>query len=181
MRPSNRLRAAILLLSLLASGPYAFAGCPDADGDAYCDLNVLFARFGRNLSPIPRGKIVAAGELFTDPGSGDVFDASASITFTATEGVGMSRSFTLVPTDCITLATGRIRCINLDDTIGGLFVPIKSSPNVWHFKVKATRLDIQGAFLPPVTVTITHGTNVQRRGLVDECRNSKKAMTCRSL
>lgn len=181
MRASNRLRAAIGLLGILVVAVPAFAACPDADDDGYCDLNILFARFGRNLSLIPRGKIVVAGELFTDPESGDVFDGSKSITFTATESVGTTRLFTLQPADCITLETGRIRCINLGNTVRGVFVPITGSPTVYRFRAKATRLDIGGAFLPPVTVTIAHEDGVSRRGVIDECRNSKKAMTCRSL
>src|SRR5262249_20291133 len=133
------------------------AACPDEDGDSYCDLNVLFPRFGRNLARIPRGKMVVFGEMFTDPASGDVFDAISPITFTLTERLGTTRTFTLQPANCFVLESGHTRCLDVTKTISALFAPIKSTPNVLRFKLKAPRLDIGGAFLPPVTLTLTHG------------------------
>ena len=94
---------------------------------------------------------------------------------------GRHGRFTLLPADCVVLDSGHTRCINVTNTIRGLFAPIKSTPNVFRFKLKATRLDIAGAFQPPVTFTMTHGAGINRRGTLDECRNSKKAMTCRAL
>ena len=181
MRASNWLRVALVVMSILGAGSVALAACPDEDGDSYCDVSVLFARFGRNLSLVPRGKIVVAGQMFTDPASGDVFDTLSPITFTMTESVGTTRTFTLQPADCVALDSGNTRCINVTNTIRGLFAPIRNTPNVFRFKLKAARLDIAGAFQPPVTFTITHGAGIKRRGTLDECRNAKKAMICRGL
>ena len=183
MRPSRWLPAAVALLGLIATGSSAGAACVDADNDTICDLpvQILFARLTRNLKPLPRAKIILEGEFFTEPDQGDVFDASADITFRVTEAIGLDRTFVLPSTSCLRLITGRIRCIDPTGTIRGLFVPLPGAPNIFHFRVKAARLDIGGPYAPPVTVTITHNDGSNRRGEIDECRNSKKGMSCKAL
>ena len=183
MRPSRWVPAVAAILGLLASGSVAVASCVDGDTDTYCDIPVqlLFARITRNLKPLPRAKIILEGEFFTQPGDGDVFDASADISFRVTEADHIDMTFLLPTSSCITLITGRIRCIDSTGTVRGLFIPISGSPNIFHFRLKAARLDIGGPYAPPVTLTITHDDGSNRRGVMDECRNSKKGMSCKAL
>jgi hypothetical protein len=181
MRPLKCLSTTLALLCSL--GGTALAACPDLDGDTFCDVSVLRVRLSKNLGTptAPRGKLGMQGEFFTDPGGGDVFDATGDIILRVTDGLAVDTTFTWTPADCISLTLGRVRCADPTGKQKATFTPIRALPEIVRFKIKGSNLDLQGPFLPPVTARLTHGAGTIRVGVQSECRTSVKGMNCRSL
>ncbi len=181
------MRCSTLLAGLLVlgTGGASLAACPDTNpADGLCDVAVLRVRLTRNLGTgsFPRGKISIEGEFLTDPGAGDVFDAAAGIEIRVTDGDTVDQTLVWTPAECETTRSGRLRCTNATG-YKAVFAPLKLTPSLFHFRLKAAKMDIgfQQPFHPPVTVRIEHGGGIVRQGDVDECKNSSKGMNCRHL
>jgi hypothetical protein len=154
----------------------------DADGDDLgdvCDpadgihhLTRLSVR--RQRAPgANNGAIRMAGDFITPPDF--VFPP---ITVRVTDNLNLDETHTL--TACQGTGGG-LRCT---ETVGGVrlkarFKPIRSTPSVWRYRISINRIGIDAPFSPPLSVTLTHDSVIDRVDGIGDCRQLSSGVNCR--
>jgi hypothetical protein len=180
MRPLRTLAVPLAFWCVLAGGLPADAACPDTDpADGICDVNLLNARVHK--TPFFQ-RVSLKGQIITDPGSGDVFDASATITVHAEDYFqNLSHDLTWTPAECQTKGR-RIRCITTDRSAKAVFTTFNNSPNVIRFFIRGdVDIPLEAQIGISVTMRLTHNGGVLREGILDECKVTPRGLNCRHL
>jgi len=178
MRPSRRLALPVALCCALA-GSVARADCPDTDPvDGICDVNLLNARVRKE----PFHKVILKGQIITDPASGDVFDASSTITVHVEDFFqNLNHDLSWTPEECITSGR-RIRCKKADRSAVAVFTSFLNTPNVIRFLVRGdAEVPLEAQIGISVTLRFTHNGGVLREGILDECKVTRRGLNCRHL
>jgi hypothetical protein len=179
MRPSRWFAVPLALCCVLAGGASARAACPDVlPADGICDVNLLKARVRKE----PFQNLYLSGQIITDPGSGDVFDASSTITVHAEDYFqNLNHDVSFLPTEC-TSSGRRIRCGKMDGSAKAVFTTFNNTPNVIKFLIRSDiNLALEAQIGISVTIRLTHNGGTLREGNVDECKVTRRGLTCRHL
>lgn len=154
----------------------------DVDGDNLGDVcdpndgthNLARLRLRRQIPGRGNGSIRLSGDLLMPP----------NIVFPPPISVRVRDSLSLVEThtfsSCVPAGTG-LRCT---DTMGTSrfrlqLKPLRSTPQVVRYRVSFQRIAIDAPFAPPVEVTISHDTGVDRIDTMNDCRQSNAGLACR--
>lgn len=184
MRSSRTLAVLLALWCSLAVCSPVRAACPDNDpADGICDVNLLNARVRRVLRKEPLQKIVLKGQIITDPDSGDVLDASDTITVHVEDYFqNLNHDISWTPAECQSRGR-RILCVQAANPKNkAVFTTFSNSSSVIGFLIRG---DVQLPFAQQigisVTIRLTHNGGVLREGILDECKVTLHGLNCRHL
>jgi hypothetical protein len=169
----------------------ANAGQEDLDGDGRgdaCDdddrmLNIVTAKLKKNRSATHKGGFASKGDFLCTPPEGPL-TAATGFTIRVQDQIGLDLRFTWAPTECTTLASGKIKCVTADHKKKLTVRPFSANPQQVKYGVSISNLDINGPFFEPITLTITNGPAVlvlglDRVGDIVDCRQTVRGITCR--
>jgi hypothetical protein len=154
----------------------------DGSGDA-CDANdaaFLLTRVGvkGNAGTVDaNGGILVRGRMsVTAP---DTFGAASGVAVRVTDGGSLDTTVAFDAADCKVSATGRVHCKRSDDpATQAKFRARPATPGLYKVTVRLAHLAIQGPFVGPVQVTLTHDVMMDRVGTMTTCHGSRVRMSC---
>ena len=121
------------------------------------------------------GTMNLRGEFSTTP----PFDASAAVSARIDDGFTLDQSNSWAVTECKTGRSGKVRCTSLDRRFTLRVKPVAAA-GVYRFKVTFKRLSIAYPVVPPMTLTLTHGSGpVTRMGSITSCAQTGNGLKCR--
>jgi len=123
------------------------------------------------------GTITLKGDFLTNPGAGDVFDASAPIGVQVVDNLSTSQSHVWPVAECVTKGN-KITCKSTDRASQAKFKQLGFASQ-WKFAVKLKKRAITGPFQGPVRVTISHDTGVDRTDQIVDCKGTSSGVNCR--
>jgi hypothetical protein len=113
----------------------------------------------------------------------DTFDANAPISARVRdqrEVTPLDVSAIWQPTDCHT-NNGRIKCQDPSHRFAAVFKPFSTIPKVYRFMIRLKGLPITPPFQPTVSLTLSYGASIDKRGDIAECAQKGSGMACRKL
>ena len=116
------------------------------------------------------------GELATTP----AFDASAAITARIDDGLALDESHTWALSECTTNGSGKTKCRSADRRFTMTVKRVSSPAAAYRFKVTFKQFTAAPPLVPPVTLTLTHGSGpVVRMGTTTSCVQTGNGLKCR--
>jgi hypothetical protein len=140
------------------------------------DLNVTRAIIERQTGPTAsNGNIRVNGDFNTPPD----FASPPPFTIRVRDNATLDVSHTF--TTCATDVRGRLSC---REDVGGTqfkvyFLPLRTTPPVYQFRLRWRRMAIDSPFSAPVTVTLTHDSTAIRSDTIFDCRQRNSGLNCR--
>jgi hypothetical protein len=147
-------------------------------------LNVLRLKVEKNTRSVamPNDVIIMKGDFLTQQQPGDGFDLTAGITVQVSDALMLDQTFTFDPSECVTNAAGRSKCLSHAHPWSATFSPAgRNNPTAFKFKAHFKGFLVTPPFLAPVTVTMSQGTAVVRTGDITECAARPKTFLCQQL
>jgi hypothetical protein len=145
------------------------------------DLTMLRLKLVNTGPSVVTGRISGKCDFITSPPT-DTFDALSPISFHLTDAVSLDVTHTWSPTECITSASGKIKCKSVDGSGTASFFPVPATPEVVRCKFKISDLNIHAPFTQPIVTDLEHGTTpTTRTSSFDECKTLVYGMLCRRL
>ena len=167
---ASRFTTALLVLVLASAGSATAA-----------ELSVTKVRLRLNSSGQGDNSVIRMTAFFVTSPPDDVFDPANGVSVRVQDAIGLDRTITWTPTDCLTVDT-KTKCLG-----GGakyVFLqakPLRGIPSAIAITMKVRKLDLVGPFDGPVTVTITEtGSGVDRVGTISDCVLRVSGLACRA-
>lgn len=162
-------------------------GQADLDGDLVgdtCDdndteLNVIVLLLKRDSSAANDNSVVKMkGDFFTAP-PGDVVSAAGGLMIRVQDGLTLDATYGWAPGECVQTPNSKVLCISADRRFKATFKPIKATPTVYRFVATMKRVGLTGPFSGPGTVTISQDLDIDRVGVIVDCRLESTKLTCK--
>ncbi len=151
----------------------------DACDDADAELNVILLQLRRDTSVAADNSAVKTkGDFFVNPPA-DVVSAANGLRLRVQDALGLDATYTWAAGDCLTVPSGKVLCISADRRFKATFKPLKATPTVYRFVATAKRVGLAGPFSGPVTTTISQDGDIDRVGVVVDCRLESAKLTCK--
>ena len=146
------------------------------------DLSATKVRLRQNSSGQGDNSVLRVQGFFVTTPPTDVFTAGNGVTVRVQDSIGLDQTVTWTPADCIATPNGKTKCL-----AGGqkyvylLAKPLRGIPEAFSVSLKVRKLDLQGPFDGPVTITLTEtGSGVDRVGSLADCVLKVNGLACRA-
>jgi hypothetical protein len=109
----------------------------------------------------------------------DAFSGAAGVAVRITDATGVDIRVSWSASECGTFRRGRIVCRSADDPAShAKFSPLAASPGLLKYKLRLAHLGAVGPITPPLTLTLTDDTGVDRVGSAGVCRTTPIGQAC---
>src|SRR5262249_26374321 len=143
-------------------------------------LNPTKARLKFSSGPSDKSSTSVKGD-FVVLLPGDVFTASAGLSFTVSDGkpTPTVRTTAFTPAECVTVGGGyKITCRTADRANKATFKTSPKANGIWKFTVKLKRQTLTAPQVGPVTVSLRYGAAIDRVGTIEDCVSSFTTLSC---
>jgi hypothetical protein len=113
---------------------------------------------------------------------GDVFTASAGLSFTVSDGkpTPTVRTTSFTAAECVTTGGGfKITCRTADRANKATFKTSAKANGIWKFSVKLKKQTLTAPQVGPAKVVLTYGAAIDRVGTIEDCVSSFTTLSCR--
>jgi len=145
------------------------------------ELSVTKVRLRLNSSGQGDNSVIRMTGFFVTNPPTDVFDPANGVTVRIQDAIGLDRTVTWTPADCLTVG-GKTKCLGGGQKYVFLQAkPLKGIPSAVAITMKVRKVDLAGPFDGPVTITLTEtGSGVDRTGDIADCVLRVTGLACRA-